>query len=105
MDGEWVETPKIPGSILVMIGETMQIWTGDRFKACVHRVVATDENTRGSIRQSMGFFANVDNGVRIAALDETDKYPPFVAPAYTMQRRKSQTRSLIFGSEKNAVEA
>lgn len=86
MDGKWVEAPKIPGAILIVAGETMQMWTADRVKACVHRVVASDEVTRRSIRQSLIFFANVDDGVRIAPLDGSDKYPAFVAPFHAMKR-------------------
>ena len=89
MDGQWIEAPKIPGAILVVVGDTMQMWTGDRFKACVHRVVAGDETTRKSIRQSLIFFANADNGVRIAPLDGSDKYSPFVAPDHSMKRSAS----------------
>ena len=79
--------PKIPGGILVMVGDTMQMWTGDRLKACMHRVVAGDETTQQTVRQTMTFFGHPDHGVRIAPLDGSDKYPPFVAPFHAVQRR------------------
>ena len=94
MNGEWVEAPKIPGAIIMVIGETIQILTGDRFKACVHRVVATDQVERRSARQSLIFFGNVDDGVCIAPIDGSDKYPPFVAPAYTIHRRTVDLQNL-----------
>ncbi|KQS66755.1 isopenicillin N synthase family oxygenase [Modestobacter sp. Leaf380] len=37
--GEWVDVPVIPGALMVMVGDLLTEWTGDRWPATLHRVV------------------------------------------------------------------
>ena len=54
--GEWVLVPPIEDSYVVNIGDTMKLWTNNRFQSTPHRVI----NTYGAARYSVPFFANPD---------------------------------------------
>jgi isopenicillin N synthase-like dioxygenase len=54
--GEWQLVPPIDGTLVVNIGDTMKLWTNNRFQSTPHRVV----NTYGASRYSVPFFANPD---------------------------------------------
>ena len=52
--GEWHLVPPIDGTLVVNIGDTMKLWTNNRFQSTPHRVL----NTYGASRYSVPFFAN-----------------------------------------------
>jgi isopenicillin N synthase-like dioxygenase len=54
--GEWVVVPPVENSFVVNIGDSMKLWTNNRFASTRHRVV----NRYGTERYSIGFFANPD---------------------------------------------
>ena len=49
----WIDVPPVPGTIVVNVGDVMQVWTNDRCTAGMHRVLPI-ESTRG--RYSTPFF-------------------------------------------------
>jgi isopenicillin N synthase-like dioxygenase len=54
--GEWLIVPPVENSFVVNIGDTMRMWTNNRFASTLHRVV----NHYGRERYSVGVFANPD---------------------------------------------
>lgn len=44
----WVNVPVMPGAFTVNIGDVVQVWSNDRFKAPLHRVLANQESERYS---------------------------------------------------------
>ena len=50
----WIDVEPRPGTIVVNLGDTMQVWTNDRYKAAVHRVTPMTSRSRYSIP----FFSN-----------------------------------------------
>ena len=52
--GEWVEAPPVPGTFIINLGNTMQMWTNGEFSSTPHRVI----NRSGADRYSIPFFAN-----------------------------------------------
>ncbi|GAA2161817.1 MULTISPECIES: isopenicillin N synthase family dioxygenase [Glycomyces] len=54
-EGAWVDVPVAPGSFIVNLGMLMERWTGRRWVAALHRVVALPEDSR-SDRISLAFF-------------------------------------------------
>lgn len=50
----WINVEPRPGTVVVNLGDTMQVWTNDRYKAAVHRVVPMTSQSRYSIP----FFSN-----------------------------------------------
>ena len=45
----WIDVPPVAGAIVVNLGDAMQVWTNDQYKAAVHRVVPMTESNRYSI--------------------------------------------------------
>ena len=52
--GQWHNISAARGSILVNIGDVVQVWSNDRYIAPVHRVLASDR----AVRYSAPFFLN-----------------------------------------------
>ena len=53
-DNRWYDIPPKPNTFVINIGDMMQVWTNDRYKAPLHRVKATSV----SERYSAPFFYN-----------------------------------------------
>ena len=47
--GEWVDVDPIPGTVVVNLADSVQVWTNDRYRAAVHRVVPMTRRDRMSI--------------------------------------------------------
>jgi len=45
----WIDVPPTPGTIVVNLGDTMQVWSNDRWRAAVHRVTPMRHRSRYSI--------------------------------------------------------
>lgn len=69
-EAEWRYVPHIPGAIIVNAGEPMMWWTGDYFKAAVHRVVQPPEDQSGHDRCGVFYFAVPNDDVVINTLVE-----------------------------------
>ncbi|RFU24885.1 hypothetical protein B7463_g11451, partial [Scytalidium lignicola] len=69
-DSQWKYIPHIPGAIIVNAGEIMKWWTGDYFKAAVHRVVQPLSDQRGHDRSSFFYFVVPNDEVVINTLLE-----------------------------------
>ncbi|KAH8898119.1 Clavaminate synthase-like protein [Thozetella sp. PMI_491] len=71
-DAQWKYIRHIPGAIIVNAGEPMMWWTGDYFKAAVHRVIQPPEDQRGHDRSSVFYFVVPNDDVVInTLLDES----------------------------------
>jgi len=91
--GEWVAAPSIAGSLLVNIGDLMEMWTNGDYPATVHRVMIPEEEvTRRCARQSIVFFVHPDDEVLVEPLSNENpaKYPSITALKH-VQNRFSQT--------------
>ena len=45
----WIDVPPTPGTVVVNLGDVMQVWSNDRYRAAVHRVLPMITSTRMSI--------------------------------------------------------
>lgn len=70
--GDYVDATPVPDSIVVNIGDLLEIWSGGKFKSTRHRVVVPDDNTE-SARQSIVYFVHPDNKVMVSCLDGSNK--------------------------------
>ena len=61
---EWVGAPPIDDTFVVNLGSIMQIWSGGRFPATVHRVI----NRSGNDRYSIPLFVNPNHDLVIRPL-------------------------------------
>ena len=60
----WIDVPPLDGAIVVNLGDAMQVWTNDQYKAAVHRVVPMTRQSRYSIP----YFANPPRDAQLAPL-------------------------------------
>ncbi|KAK0730908.1 hypothetical protein B0H67DRAFT_474493 [Lasiosphaeris hirsuta] len=65
---QWKYVPHIPGAIIVNAGEVMAWWTGNYFKAAIHRVVEPPADQRGHDRCSIFYFCVPNDEVVINTL-------------------------------------
>ncbi len=75
-EGEWIDVEPQPGTIVVNLGDVMQVWTNDRYMAAVHRVATMTTDRRFSIPL---FFSPV-RGARIEPLAELCDGPAHYRP-------------------------
>ena len=61
----WIDIEPRPGTIVVNLADTLQVWTNDRYKAAVHRVVPMT----GRSRYSIPFFSNPRRDCVIEPID------------------------------------
>ena len=77
--GDWISAAPIPGTILVNIGDLLELWTGGTFPATRHRsvlgrenekikmicrvIIPEEERLKSVPRQSIVFFLHPDNEV------------------------------------------
>lgn len=62
----WVDVEPVPGALVVNIGDMMQVWSNDRYRSPIHRVVVSDR----AERFSAPFFFNPSYVAECAPLPE-----------------------------------
>jgi len=63
-DGLWYDVPPVEGALVINTGDMMQVWSNDRYRAAMHRVLASNEIERYSIP----FFYNPMAGTVVEPL-------------------------------------
>jgi isopenicillin N synthase-like dioxygenase len=48
-NGEWIDVEPVAGTVVVNLADSVQVWTNDRYRAAVHRVLPMTSNDRISI--------------------------------------------------------
>lgn len=93
--GEWLEAPTIPGTVIVNTGDMMQRWTNHKFCSTQHRVrIPTDDRAHRS-RYSAAFFCHPNDDTEITCIDNChgpDRpalYPPISAAEYLRSRLRA----------------
>lgn len=66
---QWIPAPPIPGSFIINIGRTLELWSGGRFTATRHHVV----NRGGAPRYSMPIFMTPDYDMVVTPLGSEAK--------------------------------
>ncbi|KAK6145968.1 hypothetical protein DH2020_019837 [Rehmannia glutinosa] len=51
---QWVDVPPVPGSLVINIGDVLQLITNDKFKSVEHRVLANNVGPRVSVASFFG---------------------------------------------------
>lgn len=75
-DDGWIDVPPAPGTIVVNLADSLQVWSNDRYRAAVHRVTPMQDEARYSIP----YFYNPPLDAVIAPIDGIDgtpRYRPF----------------------------
>ncbi|XP_066349983.1 flavanone 3-dioxygenase 2-like [Miscanthus floridulus] len=92
-DGDWVPVEPVDGSIIVNLGDVIQVLSNNKLKSATHRVVR-----RPVHRHSFAFFFNIHGDKWIeplpeftAKIGETPRYRGFVYNEYMQLRMKNKT--------------
>ena len=72
-DGEWIDVPPTPGTLVVNLGEMLQSMTGNYYVATTHRVVTSEE------RFSVAYFHGPDLRAGLEPLDLDPRFAAEVA--------------------------
>ena len=72
----WIDVEPQPGTIVVNLADCMQVWTNDRYRAAVHRVLPME----GCDRMSVPYFFNPARDSVIAPIDELAAGAPIYRP-------------------------
>jgi isopenicillin N synthase-like dioxygenase len=84
--GEWIEAPPIPGAFVINIGDTLALWSNDRFVSTVHRVISP----KGRKRFSLPFFFGLNHDTVVSCLetcqgpDRPPRHEPILAGDLTV---------------------
>lgn len=85
-DDVWIDVPPTPGTVVVNLGDCMQAWTNDRYRAAVHRVLPMTVSRRFSIP----YFSNPARESIIRPIPELagdhPHYRPFAWSEFTAAR-------------------
>lgn len=65
--GRWRSVPPVDGALIINLGDVVQVWSNDRYRAPVHRV----RSQASKVRMSMPFFFNPGENVDYAPLAST----------------------------------
>jgi isopenicillin N synthase-like dioxygenase len=71
-DGTWIDIDPQPGTIVINLADCMQVWTNDRYRAAVHRVLPMT----GSDRMSIPYFLNPKRDALVAPIAELVETTP-----------------------------
>ena len=69
-NGRWIDTGSTRGAMLINIGDVVQVWSNDAYRAPLHRVVANSHTTRISIP----YFLNPAYAYSYAPLGPKPRY-------------------------------
>jgi isopenicillin N synthase-like dioxygenase len=86
-NSKWKYVAHIPGAIVVNAGEIVKWWTGDYFKAAIHRVIEPPSDQRGHDRSSVFYFGVPNDDVVINTLLEES---PILRAAGVSQAHKPE---------------
>ena len=93
-EGEWIDVPPMPGTLVVNLGDLMQRWTNDRYRSSLHRVV---NRHSGRERFSIAWFHDIDYHAQVAALPgchdagDPPRYPPITAGEHIIEMYRRTT--------------
>jgi isopenicillin N synthase-like dioxygenase len=88
-NGYWHDIPSIPGALVVNTGDMMQVWSNDRYRAAMHRVLAMQQSDRYSIP----YFFNPAGEADVCPLGATvdDAHPARYRPVRWAEFRGRRT--------------
>lgn len=95
-DGEWVRVRPVPHSIIINVGDIIQVWSNDRYESAEHRVAVNVEKERFSIP----FFFNPAGHTMVEPLEEVvsdespARYNPYNWGEFFSTRKNSNFKKL-----------
>lgn len=94
-DGDWRTVPAIKGSIVVNVGDILQVWSNNRYKSVVHRVKSNSTKER----YSLAYFSSPGLKTEVKPIPQcttevgvAPAYRPFLYEEYMMHRFNNRNR-------------
>lgn len=75
-DQHWVDVPPQAGTIVVNLGDAMQVWSNDAYRAAIHRVTPRNR----AARYSTPYFYNPKSDAVLAPIASLTNEPPHFRP-------------------------
>ena len=94
-DGEWIDAPVVPGSLIINTGDLVRRWTNDRWCSNVHRVLPPPAANPQEELISLVFFGEPDRDALVEAFascvsdDDPARYPPVLAHEYLAEKMRA----------------
>lgn len=85
--GAWLDVEPVPGTIVVNLGDTVQVWTNDRYRAAIHRVVAMTERER----MSTPYFLNPSRDAVVEPIPEIVEDAPHYSSFHWREYMRART--------------
>ncbi|XP_015893544.3 protein DMR6-LIKE OXYGENASE 2 [Ziziphus jujuba] len=95
-DGEWVRIKPTPNAYIINVGDTMQVWSNERYQSVEHRAMVNSEKERFSIP----FFFHPAHYTVVKPLEELideqnpPKYKPFSWGKFLAHRKLTNYKKL-----------
>ena len=97
-EGMWHTVEPVSGAFTINIGDMVQVWSNDLYKAPLHRVLAMDS----SDRYSLPFFYNPSYAALVAPLVGKPRYRPLSWSEF--RRRRAEGDYADYGTEVQIAE-
>ncbi|VVA91053.1 unnamed protein product [Arabis nemorensis] len=81
-DGDWVDVPPLKHSIVINLGDQLEVITNGKYKSIMHRVVTQKEGNRMSIASFYNPGSDAEISPATSLVDKDSKYPSFVFDDY-----------------------
>lgn len=101
VDNRWISAPFIENTVLINVGDVLEMWTNGLLKSTLHRVVnPIDDERKSKPRYSCAFFCDPDLDAEIKCIDEfigVDKpirYPTKLYKEHIMGKYKATYATL-----------
>jgi isopenicillin N synthase-like dioxygenase len=92
-ESQWHDVTPVAGAFTINIGDMMQVWSNDHYRAPLHRVLAMDQNERISIP----YFYNPAYSADVRPLVEPARYRPLNWGEF--RRRRADGDFANYGTE------
>lgn len=92
-DGRWYDVTAVPGALTVNIGDMVQVWSNDLYRAPIHRVLAMSQ----SDRLSLAYFYNPSYDAIVKPVSTTPRYHPLNWGEF--RRRRADGDFASYGTE------
>lgn len=96
LDNKWISAPYYEDTVLINVGDVMEMWTNGLLKSTLHRVVnPTDEMKKSKPRYSTAFFCDPDLDAEINCIEnfvsvqKPLKYPSKLYKEHIMGKYKA----------------
>lgn len=91
-DGEWIKAPHVDDTLVINVGDFLELWTNELYVSTPHRVVGLTDRDRYSVPAffSPGFKTVVECIPSCLAPGESAKFSPISAGEYLEVRLRSE---------------